>query len=304
MDTLYKSEQSFMRYRYFNVVLLCINLVCYNFVNHAQQSETLTIFAASSLTDAFSELKDTFMEQYPNSDLLINFASSSTLAAQINAGAPADIFASANPIQMQVAVDDGRIQADDVQVFATNQLVMVMPADNPGNIMSLEDLSNDSVLLVLAVPDVPIRTYTDAVLEALNTELGEGFSERVLSNLVSEEANVRQVVTRIALGEADAGIVYQSDIIGEISDQVTVIPIDTSLSPLPTYPIATLSDSLHLDIAETFIEFVLSGDGQMILHSYGFCSPAIIEDQLMSEVTPEVTSEPFDETDDTPTSCK
>lgn len=293
-----------MQYRHFNVLLVCINLVCYNFVNHAQQSETLTIFAASSLTDVFSELKDAFIEQYPNSDVLINFASSSTLAAQVNAGAPADIFASANPIQMQVAVDDGRINVDDVEIFATNQLVVIMPADNPANIISLEDLANDGILLVLAVPDVPIRVYTDAMLEALNIEFGEGFSDRVLRNLVSEEANVRQVVARITLGEADAGIVYKSDIIGEISDQVTVIPVDTSLSPLATYPIATLSDSPHLDLAEAFIDFVLAEDGQMILHSYGFCSPAIIEDQLMPEVTPEVTSEPFDETDDNPTSCK
>ena len=297
-----------MRYRYSILLLLSINLLSYSFINQAQQSETLTIFAASSLTDAFIALKEAFIEQDPKVEILINFSSSSTLAAQVNAGAPADIYASANPSQMQVVVDDGRIEEDSVQIFATNQLVLVMPADNPANIMSLEDLANEGVLLVLAVPDVPIRVYTNELLKVLDTEFGDDFSERVLKNVVSEEANVRQVVARIALGEADAGIVYQTDIIGEISEQVTIIPIDPSLSPLATYPIAPLSDSPHLISAEIFIEFVMSDEGQMILHQYGFCSPVIIEDELIPEVTPEitpeVTSEAFDESEDKSTICE
>jgi len=283
---------------------MCSHLLSNNIVNHAQSSDTITIFAASSLTDAFGALKDAYIEQHPEVDILINFAGSSTLAAQLNAGAPADIFASANPKQMQVAVDDERINEDDIQIFATNQLVVVMPADNPANIMSLEDLANEGVLLVFAVPDVPIRVYTDELLKVLDSKFGDAFADRVLKNVVSEEANVRQVVARVALGEADAGIVYQTDIIGEVSEHVTTIPIDAALSPLATYPIAPLSDSPHLKLAEAFIEFVLSDEGQTILHGYGFCSPVIIEDELMPEVTPEVTSEPFDESEDKTTFCE
>ena len=99
-------------------------------------------------------------------------------------------------------------------------------------------------------------------------------------------------------------IVYQTDIIGEIGEQVVTIPIDATLSPLATYPIAPVSDSPYKASAQAFIDFVLSDDGQMILHTYGFCSPVIIEDELMPEVTPEVTSEPFDESEDTPTFCE
>ncbi len=292
-----------MRYHYIIFITICVNLLCFGDISHAQPSETLTIFAASSLTDAFIALKDTFVKQHPTIDVLINFASSSTLAAQINAGAPADIFASANPIQMDVAIDDGRIDEEDVQIFATNQLLVVMPADNPADIMLLEDLANEGILLVLAVPDVPIRVYTDAVLKVLDVEYGDDFAERVLNNVVSEEANVRQVIARIVLGEADAGFVYQTDIIGDIRDQVTTIPIDERLSPLATYPIAPIADSPYRSVADLFIEFVLSDDGQNILHEYGFCSPAIIEEELMLEVTPEVKSEPFNETDN-PTACK
>lgn len=293
-----------MPYRNFILLLMCINLIPYPFINHAQQSETLTIFAASSLTDAFIELKDLFVKRYPYIDIVLNFAGSSTLATQLNAGAPADLFASANITQMQVVIDEGYIEEDQIQIFATNQLVVVMPIDNPANIMALEDLANEGILLVLAVPDVPIRVYTDQLLENLNSRFGDGFSEQVLSNLVSEDANVRQVATRIALGEADAGIVYQTDAVGKISEQVTILPIDPTISPLATYPIAPLSESQHLEIAETFIKFLISDDGQMILHRYGFCSPVIMEDELIPEVTPEATSEPFDETEDNPTFCR
>jgi molybdate transport system substrate-binding protein len=300
----YKSEQSSMPYRYFILLLMCFNLNLYGFINHAQQSETLTIFAASSLTDAFIALKDTFIEQHPNIDIVLNFASSSTLAAQLNAGAPADMFASANPMQMQVVIDEGTINKNRVEIFATNRLVVVMPSDNPAHIMSLEDLANDGVLLVLAMPNVPIRDYTEQMLNNLNNKFGDDFTEQVLSNLVSEEANVRQIATRVALGEADAGIVYQTDVVGKISEQVITLPIDTSISPLATYPIAPLAESQHLEVAETFIEFVLSDTGQTILHRYGFCVPAIMENELILEVTPEVTSDPFDETEDNPTTCE
>lgn len=285
------------------IYIVIIYLLSISIINHAQQTETLTIFAASSLTDAFTELKDMFMAQNPRVDVIFNFAGSSTLAAQIHAGAPADIFASANEMQMQTVVEDEYIQIDDIEIFATNLLVIALPIDNPANILTLEDLANEGVMLVLAVPDVPIREYTNTLLETLNNEFGDDYQERVLANLVSEEANVRQVVARIALGEADAGIVYQTDVIEKLGDQVMTIPIEDSRSPIATYPIAPLFDSPNHELAQAFIAFVLSDEGQRILHSYGFCSPAIMNDEVIAEVTPEATSEPIHDTDETATPC-
>ena len=120
---------------------------------------------------------------------------------------------------MQLVIDEGLIAADAVEVFAHNQLVVITPADNPANIESVADLAGESVLLVLAAEATPIRAYTDAMLASHNDDLGAGFFDAVMLNLVSEESNVRQVVARVALGEADAGIVYQSDAIGAVADK-------------------------------------------------------------------------------------
>lgn len=288
-----------MHYRHCILFVISFNLICNLFLGTTQENTSIIIFAASSLTDAFTDLKDSYTQQHPEVDIILNFAGSSTLVAQLQGGAPADIFASANEQQMQMAIDDGRITADTIEIFATNQLVVVMPADNPANIMTLEDLANDGILLVLAVPDVPIRVYTDEMLLRLNEQFGEDFYDNVLDNLVSEESNVRQVVARVALGEADAGIVYQTDITPEIRDDVITLAIDPEISPLATYPIAPLADSTSLEVANDFIAYVLSADGQAILKEHGFCPPVTIEPE--SEVTPEATSEPLDEVTATPT---
>ena len=138
--------------------------------------ESLTIYAATSLTDAFEALADAFESGEPGSETHLNFSSSSTLAAQLLAGAPADVFASANEKQMNVVVDDGRIAADSVQTFAHNQLVLAVPVDNPAQIKSLPDLANPGYLLVLAAQGTPIRAYTDAMLESHNSQHGDDFS--------------------------------------------------------------------------------------------------------------------------------
>lgn len=288
-----------MYYRHCILFVISFNLIWNIFLGTTQENTSLIIFAASSLTDAFTDLKDSYTQQHPEVDIILNFAGSSTLVAQLQGGAPADIFASANEQQMQMAIDDGRITADTIEIFATNQLVVVMPADNPANIMTLEDLANDGILLVLAVPDVPIRVYTDEMLLRLNEQFGEDFDDAVLDNLVSEESNVRQVVARVALGEADAGIVYQTDITPEIRDDVITLAIDPEFSPLATYPIAPLADSTALEVANDFITYVLSEAGQAILKEHGFCPPVTIKPE--PEVTPEATSEPLDEVTATPT---
>ena len=185
----------------------------------------LTIFAASSLSNAFTELAQTYETQNPEITIQLNFAGSSQLAAQISEGAPADIFASADSDQMNTAVASQRIDPEQIIPFLTNQLTIIAPLDNPANLMTLNDLAQTETSLILAAPNVPIRTYADQVIGRQTSDI----QQNIYANLVSEEDNVRQIVAKIALGEADAGIVYISDITPDISSQVTTIPLNLSL---------------------------------------------------------------------------
>ena len=285
-----------MRYRL--VISLLVLLLPIRGIS-AQDSprQNLTIFAATSLTDVFESLRDAFVDANPEVEILLNFSSSSTLAAQLIQGAPADIFASANDIQMDLVIESGLIAQEAVDIFAHNQLVLITPAANPANIESVQDLSKEAVLLVLAAQGTPIRAYTDAMIASHSEAYGEDFFERVMKNLVSEESNVRQVVTRIALGEADAGIVYQSDAIGDVAAQLRTIEIDPEHNQLASYPIAALSISADLPLTESFIDFILSEEAQPIFAEYGFCSPAILTDGPLADVTPEPTLEAPDGAD-------
>lgn len=255
-----------------------------------QATDDLLVFAASSLTNAFTDLAEEYESTY-NIQITLNFAGSSTLAAQIEQGAPADIFASANYQQMQNIIDDDLVHEDDAHIFAENELVIIVPSDNPANIQSAFDLSQSNIFLALAAPTVPIRQYTDALLDTLAIELGDDFVESVLQNLVSEETNVRQVVARVALGEIDAGIVYRTDVTPDIAEDVMVIGLPQGASPRAEYFIAPLADTRSNDDTVSFIDFILSDDGQAILQSWGFCPPSN-EDDLLPEITPESTPEP------------
>ena len=285
------------QYAVFLVIVAVLSL-------QVQASQSLTIYAASSLTDAFEELAWEFEQSHPQVEIALNFASSSKLAAQLLAGAPADVFASANDVQMELVVEDGRISKDAVQIFATNQLVLALPADNPAEIADMEDLANKRVLLLLAVTGAPVREYTNAMLVSYNEDHSGDFAQSVLDNLVSEESNVRQVVAKLALGEADAGIVYKTDVVGEIGDHVITISIDRRHNQLASYPIATIADSEQHELAQLFIEFVLSERGRVILHEYGFCAPAIARDELTFELTPEPDNYDIDEDEVETTTCE
>jgi molybdate transport system substrate-binding protein len=232
-------------------------------------AQTLTVFAASSLTDAFTEMATVFKTQNPNADIVFNFAGSSTLATQITQGAPADIFASADTNQMQGVVDAGLITGE-AAIFTRNRLVVITPKDSA--IQTLEDLAKPGTLLVLAAPDVPVGKYSRQVLENLNESYGADFSESVLANLVSEEPNVKQVATKVDLGEADTAIVYVTDTASLKNIRAISIPDDSNV--IATYPIAVLKSALVQDeqaeLAKVFVAFVLSNEGQAILANYGF----------------------------------
>jgi molybdate transport system substrate-binding protein len=232
----------------------------------SQKQVSLTVFAASSLTNGFEEIATAFEEQHPGVEVLNSFASSSDLAVQITEGAPADVFASANEAQMQAVVEAGRINGQPI-AFLTNQLTVIVPLDNPASIESAADLAKPGVRLVLAAPGVPAREYSDQRIALMGDA---AFQAAVYANLVSEEPNVRQVATKVALGEADAGIIYRSDITPDIADQVLQIEIPAEQNVIAIYPIAVIKDSPNVALAQEFVDFVLSAEGQAILTKWGF----------------------------------
>ena len=239
----------------------------------AQATQTLTVFAASSLTDAFTEISTAFEAEHPGVKVVFNFGGSSTLAAQLANGAPADVFASANAKQMQAAQDTGRIAGTPL-TFARNRLVLIVPVDNPAHIQTLSDLAAPGIKLVLAAPGVPVRDYADAMLTKLaaDPDYGAAYKTAVLANLVSEEDNVRQVAAKVALGEADAGIVYRSDVTPDINDQVTMLDIPDAVNTLAAYPIAITDNASDPQVAQAFIDYVLSDAGQNVLVKWNFLS--------------------------------
>jgi molybdate transport system substrate-binding protein len=258
-----------------NVVLLLLSLT----TSFAQETRTLTVFAAASLTDAFEEIATEFESANPSVEVVYNFGGSSALATQLVEGASGDIFASANARQMQL-VEEAGLLGGTPRTFVKNRLVVVVPVDNPANIETLADLSNEGVKLVVAAPDVPVREYTETMLDRMsaNPLYGEGFKSTVLGNVVSEEDNVRQVVVKVALGEADAGIVYLSDITQDVSTEVQTLPIPDLFNTIATYPIAALADSPNPELAQAFVDYVLSDVGQDILVEWGFISVRIPEE--------------------------
>lgn len=234
---------------------------------HAQSPTLLTVYAAASLGRAFEAIAPAFEAAHPDIDVIFNFAGSSQLVAQISEGAPADVFASADQRQMAAAIATGRIDAEATAVFARNRLVIVTPSDNPAGLAHIRDLAAPGVRFVLAAPGVPVRGYADTALSRLGTVYGRDWLNAVYTNLVSEEDNVRQTLVRVALGEADAGIVYATD---ALTEAVTTIPVPALVNPLVTYPIAVLNDSPHADAAARWIAYLLGDAGQSALMAAGF----------------------------------
>lgn len=237
------------------------------------EERTLRVFAAASLTDVFQEIAEQFEAEHSGVKVELNFGGSSTLAAQILEGAPADVFASANVQQMEVVQESGDI-AGEPSIFASNRLVVILPTDNPASIESLQDLAKEGVLLVVAAEGVPVREYTDVMLDqmAATDEYGAAYRQAVLNNIASEELNVRQVSAKVALGEADAGIVYASDVTPDIADDVIPIFVPDEFNTVATYPIGVIRHTEQRELAQDFVNFVLSDAGQDILTRWNFIS--------------------------------
>lgn len=235
-------------------------------------AQTLTVFAAASLTEAFTEIGNQFETAHSGVTVSFNFGASNQLAEQINQGAPVDVFASANAKQMTVSIDGGRIISGTEQTFVKNRLVVIFPKENPGGVNALADLAKPDLKLVLATKEVPVGQYAlvflDKAVEA--GTFGATFKEDVLKNVVSYEENVKAVFSKVALGEADGGIVYTTDITGSEADKVASLDIPDSLNTIAAYPIAPLQDSAQVELAQAFVNFVLSAPGQDILAQSGF----------------------------------
>jgi molybdate transport system substrate-binding protein len=234
-----------------------------------QQGGTLTVLAASSLTDAFGELEKKFEEQNPGVEVRQSFESSSTLLAQIQQGAPADVFASASEEEMDTAAKDGLADGTP-DVFVKNREVVMVPKDNPAGIEDFRDVAKPGVKLVLAEEGVPAADYALELLGNANEEYGPGFEKDVLANVVSREADVRASVNRVVVGDADATFGYASDYTPDIRDRVEVVPIPPGLNIVATYPIAPLKDAKDRDLARKWVDLVTGEEGQRVLEKWGF----------------------------------
>jgi molybdate transport system substrate-binding protein len=232
------------------------------------EPQTLTVFAASSLTDAFTEISAAFEAANPGVTVTLNFAGSGALRTQIEEGAPADVFASASGKEMDTLVTGSFVTKDVPQIFLTNKLVVILPANNPATLEKLEDLAKSGIMLVLAAETVPVGNYARQALDKMNGSFGADFKDKVLANVVSNEDNVKQVVAKVQLGEADAGIVYISDSIA--APELKSIEIPAELNVIAKYPIAPLTKSENADLAAKFTEHVLSAEGQAVLQKWGF----------------------------------
>ena len=231
----------------------------------------LTIFAASSLTDAFNEMKATIEAANPGTTLTFNFAASSALRTQLEQGAKADVFASADTTQMANAQKSNLINGDPT-LFVRNTPVIIVPANNPKGITSAADIAKPGVKLVLATKEVPIGNYARQILDKMsaNPTYGGDFGKEALANLVSEESNVRQVVSKVQLGEGDAGIVYASDVTPSVRAQFQIITIPENVNVIAEYPVATIRGSSNDAGARAFIAYLLSAEGQATLQKWGF----------------------------------
>ncbi len=231
----------------------------------SRTSTSLVVFAASSLTDAFSDLEKGFEGAHPDVDLRLTLAGSQVLRLQLEQGARADLFASANPQHVEALRLAGHVSSS--RVFALNELAVIVPVGNPAQIEDFSSL-DEAETIVLGSPNVPVGAYTRQVLEQAREQLGEGFVARVSRRVVSEETSVRLVRAKVELGEADAAIVYRTDAIS--SERVSMVPIPPPLNATARYRIGALTESERPREVHRFLSYLASAEGQRVLRAHGF----------------------------------
>ncbi len=255
----------------FLLLFLCSLPGCTGKRAPSNQTE-ITVFAAASLNEPFQQISQQFQAQHAGVKVTLVFAGSQQLVSQINEGAAADVFASASTKQMEALEAAGKVQAGQSRFFASNWLVVVAPAANPAGLADLTGLAAPGLRLVLAAAEVPVGQYTLEFLDKATQEntFGSGFKQAVLNNVVSYENDVKAVLNKVVLNEADAGIVYHSDVSPAVADKVIQLDIPDELNVVARYPIAVLAGSEQADMAQAFVDFVLSPAGQAVLAEAGF----------------------------------
>jgi molybdate transport system substrate-binding protein len=221
---------------------------------------TITVFAAASLTGSFTQLGKQFEAAHQGDTVKFSFGPSSGLAEQINSGAPADVFASAAPANMQQVVSAGN--ASNPQNFAKNIMEVAVPPDNPGKVTSVSDLAKSSVKVALCQPQVPCGVVAAQVFKKAGIKVKP----------VTLQPDVKSVLTQVETGNVDAGMVYVTDV-KAAGSKVKGLPIPASENGSTLYPIATISSSKHKSIAQGFVSYVLSATGQQVLATAGFEKP-------------------------------
>jgi molybdate transport system substrate-binding protein len=221
----------------------------------------ITVFAAASLTDAFTEVGAAFTKANPRAKATFSFDASSALVQQITQGAPADVFASADTANMDKLVSAG-LNGTQPQIFATNVLTIIVPPGNPKGIKAVADLASSDLKVVVCAPEVPCGKYAQQIFDAA----------KVTVKPVSLEQNVKGVVTKVTAGEADAGIVYETDV-SATKGKADMVKIPTEINVVAKYPIASTKTSKETDVDAAFISFLLGSDGQAIMAKYGFGKP-------------------------------
>jgi molybdate transport system substrate-binding protein len=245
------------------LVAVAVSLTACAGSSEAGDTTELTVFAASSLTNAFTdELGPAFEEANPGITVVFNFAASDALAAQIQSEGTADVFASASGTWMDAVADDPGVT--DRTDFVQNRLVIITPPDDPAGIDSIDDLGGGGVQLVLAAEGVPVGDYAREALA------NAGIADEAEANVVSNEEDNASVVAKIAAGEGDAGIVYDSDISAAAGNDVAAVEIPDDVNVIATYPIAVPEGAPNVGPAADFIAYVTGSEGQATLEEYGF----------------------------------
>ena len=238
---------------------------------------TLTVFAAASLAESFPALATAFEEEHPRIEVAFNFAGSQTLRTQLEHGAEADVFASAN-WQHMAQVKESGLLGNVPEYFAANRLAVAVPVDSDA-VQALADLARPGVSVAIAAAEVPAGAYTRESLNLLaaSDAFSGDYASAVLANAVTNETSVRGVAQKVALGEVDAGIVYETDALAaQYAHAIRTLEIPLQFNPAAQYPIAALSTTNEIETALEFIKFVQGDSGQAILREYGFVPPANI----------------------------
>lgn len=236
-------------------------------INTGKESQEITVFAAASLTESLKEIVEEFKRINPDSNIQLNLSSSSRLRVQIEQGVQADIYLSANKRHYEILREKGFVA--EGKNFLSNTMVVVVPRDNPANINNLIDLTKQCKLVV-AQKEVPAGSYALQVLNNLEEKFGTDYKEKVLENVVSRENNVKQVLAKVIIGEADAAFVYSSDITPGVKGKVKLLQIPDEYNVKASYWAAILKGSQNKDNVKAFYEFLTGEKGQEIFKKYGF----------------------------------